>query len=62
MKYLESTFTVPAGPPRQMEGTCERCVWGTGEHANGCPWRARWVDTHDSLPTFIDPELWRKLK
>lgn len=39
MNYLNPTFTVPA-PDKQMPGTCEACVWGRGEHAEGCGSRA----------------------
>jgi hypothetical protein len=35
MKYLEPSFTVsPAA--KVFPGTCERCVFGRGEHAEGC--------------------------
>lgn len=36
MKYLDSTpFSIPR-PSKVMPGTCERCVWRTGEHVDGC--------------------------
>jgi hypothetical protein len=35
MRYLESSFTV--GPPASLDGiACEQCVYGRGEHAEGC--------------------------
>jgi hypothetical protein len=35
MNYLNPTFTV--GGPAKLDGiTCERCVYGRGEHAEGC--------------------------
>lgn len=34
MKYLQSSFTVPAAP--QKITACERCVYGRGHHATWC--------------------------
>ncbi len=35
-KYLQSdAFAIPK-PSKVMAGTCEACVWGEGEHAEGC--------------------------
>ncbi len=41
MKYLDPKFSV--GPAaKSMPGTCEACVWGRGEHSDGCSeeWRS----------------------
>lgn len=35
MQYLNSSFTI--GQPAKLDGVgCERCVYGRGEHAEGC--------------------------
>jgi hypothetical protein len=40
-KYLQQSFTVPAAA-KVMPGTCEKCVYGTGEHAPECEIRLSW--------------------
>jgi hypothetical protein len=35
MMYLQKSFTVPAAPKKIM--ACERCVYGSGQHAPWCP-------------------------
>lgn len=37
MKYLDKTFTLPAGPGEGRITACERCVYGTGVHPWWCP-------------------------
>lgn len=34
MKYLQPSFTVPAAPEKVT--ACEKCAYGTGEHADWC--------------------------
>ncbi len=36
MKYLSAAPFSVNGTGRVMAGTCERCIWGRGKHAEGC--------------------------
>lgn len=60
MMYVNSRFTVPAGP--EISTACERCVYDRGEHADWCERRgvdADLVATLDAqvLPGSVDVEV-----
>ncbi len=38
---------------------CERCAFGSGQHADFCPWRVQFVEGNGMRSYSFDPEKWR---
>ena len=56
MQYLNPKFSVG---PAVKRTCCERCVYGSGEHADFCEWRVQFVEGGPTWGNFFDPEKWR---
>lgn len=61
MRYLDPTFSV-GGPSQVMRGTCERCVWGTGDHAEGCTSFDAWVRRSIGKALATKSDIYERLR